>query len=925
MTDSNLAMKLAYATSRFAGKNRSEYKLKLQDSSYYGQSNGLNYEITPDGETRIQHDLTDWRLRLSHFGRKGQITTVDNVTNWQQPSNNELSCEGDSVTLWWTNGPRGLQQGWNIHEKPVGIGFLELIFEQNRELEILNNGLLINKMLRYTGLLAFDSKGKDLASSFELYKDGFKIIVDDTDAVYPITVDPFVDTTTPTSTLSAGGSSVLLGFSVSLSDDGSTALVGDPFANGNFGIAYIFERPITGWTPTSNPVAALSNSNGTNIDFLGFSVSISANGSTALVGGRDVNGSLAGAAYIFERPVTGIWIDNATPDAILNPTVSSDVGFSVSISADGSIALIGAPAFNVNRGAAYIFEKPVTGWESSNTATAILTNLNGVIGDRLGSSVSISADGSTALTGAQQANTNRGAAYVFEKSITGWENNSDPAVLNVQGASIGDLFGISVSISGNGSTALIGAYGVNATRGAAYIFEKPVTGWEDDSTPTATLDIQGASINDQFGISVSISADSSTVLIGAFRANGGIGASYIFYKNGVTWNNSSTPSATLTNSAPGTNDFGYSGSISPDGSTAIIGTDSTNSAYIYVASQATTITTLDVKPISAGIGEMFTATVTVTSTTGGIPPIFGNIIISDGATVIGIGTLIPSGSSSAATISFSFNTAGSRTISATYEGNGNYSTSISNNVMINVTGGGPQASLTLSKKAEPLTFSQIGDVITYTYIIKNTGNITVDNITLIDDVIGEIPCPNTTLTPGTSATCIKNYSVTAVDLKIGSITNKATVTGDNAGTQVVAEDSFTVNLKCLPLVISSTTLPPAIIGIKYRQQLELSNAVPPVTWKVIEGSLPRGLSLNIRTGEISGTPTTAGEYKFTVRAEDSSACTTHNNISTAAITTKEFIIKVIGKKVCKETETIIAIGVYDWTIASSNHRIHLEL
>lgn len=69
----------------------------------------------------------------------------------------------------------------------------------------------------------------------------------------------------------------------------------------------------------------------------------------------------------------------------------------------------------------------------------------------------------------------------------------------------------------------------------------------------------------------------------------------------------------------------------------------------------------------------------------------------------------------------------------------------------------------------------------------------------------------------------------------------------------------------VPVKIATTTLADATAGIRYSQSLSLSSGKPPFTWTLAGGSLGPGLSLNT-SGLISGTPTLAGTFNFTVRA-----------------------------------------------------------
>lgn len=71
-----------------------------------------------------------------------------------------------------------------------------------------------------------------------------------------------------------------------------------------------------------------------------------------------------------------------------------------------------------------------------------------------------------------------------------------------------------------------------------------------------------------------------------------------------------------------------------------------------------------------------------------------------------------------------------------------------------------------------------------------------------------------------------------------------------------------------PVQITTTFLPNAIKGFSYNQQLSATGGLAPITWSVISGNLPPGLSLT-SGGAINGTPTTTGTYSFTVQAADS--------------------------------------------------------
>ena len=84
---------------------------------------------------------------------------------------------------------------------------------------------------------------------------------------------------------------------------------------------------------------------------------------------------------------------------------------------------------------------------------------------------------------------------------------------------------------------------------------------------------------------------------------------------------------------------------------------------------------------------------------------------------------------------------------------------------------------TLSKTANPTTYTAAGQTITYTYVITNTrGDGTLTSLT--DNKVTGITCPTTSIPLNTSLTCTGTYATTAADVTAGSVTNTATATGD---------------------------------------------------------------------------------------------------------------------------------------------------
>ncbi len=81
------------------------------------------------------------------------------------------------------------------------------------------------------------------------------------------------------------------------------------------------------------------------------------------------------------------------------------------------------------------------------------------------------------------------------------------------------------------------------------------------------------------------------------------------------------------------------------------------------------------------------------------------------------------------------------------------------------------------------------------------------------------------------------------------------------------------------MLITTASLPNGQVEVGYSQTLVASGGVPPRTWSIAAGALPNGLALDPATGAITGTPTAAGNFNFTVRVTDSAAATATKALS----------------------------------------------
>jgi probable HAF family extracellular repeat protein len=315
----------------------------------------------------------------------------------------------------------------------------------------------------------------------------------------------------------------------------------------------------------SAQLAKLRASDGAALDYLGYSVAVS--GNTVVVGAPIATiGSniVQGAAYVFVKPAGG-WA-NMTETAKLTGSDGTPVSlFGLSVDISGDTVVVGAPIATTNsnivEGVVYVFVKPAGGW-TNMTETAKLSASDEAAGDVFGWSVSIS--GNTVAAG-EPGNANspgQGAAYVFVEPPSGWTNMTETAKLTASDGAPSDEFGTSVSISDN--TVVAGAHyatisGSSQFQGAAYVFVEPPSGWAN-MTETAKLTASDAAYAGYLGSSASI--DGNTMVAGAPGTGAGRGAAYVFVKPPSGWA-SMTETAELTGGVLG-DLLGHSVGISDD-------------------------------------------------------------------------------------------------------------------------------------------------------------------------------------------------------------------------------------------------------------------------------------------------------------------------------------------------------------------------
>ncbi len=245
-------------------------------------------------------------------------------------------------------------------------------------------------------------------------------------------------------------------------------------------------------------------------------------------------------------------------------------GSSVALSADGSTALVSATELDGPHGVGrvYAFSRTDDGWTHTE-----LQNPERRDGDAFGWAIALSADGTTALVGAPLDTAGDaddvGVAHVYTRTDEGWAHAS---LTNPAGSIT--RFGAAVALSADGRRALVTAPERTPFPGEAYLFSKTDEGWTGSDPVVLSNPDPVPALNNLewgFGASAALSADGTTAVVGQPDAHSGrptsVGRAFAFTETDAGWSD-----APLPNPEPDAYDrFGRAVAVNADGTTAVVG------------------------------------------------------------------------------------------------------------------------------------------------------------------------------------------------------------------------------------------------------------------------------------------------------------------------------------------------------------------
>src|SRR5450759_1262893 len=212
--------------------------------------------------------------------------------------------------------------------------------------------------------------------------------------------------------------------------------------------------------------------------------------SSAFGGTASRAASLAGSAPASGSPLQAYFRIVSPPVQV---GVAKSFGSSLAISGDGSIALIGMPG-----GGAWVYNRAGGGWVLQQQLTTA------------GGYVALSSDGGTALVGGDCEHGNS-VVLAFARSGSSWVQQG-PALTPREAQDSKCGFGGTLALSADGNTALIGDASDAGGAGASWVFTRSGSTWSQVGPKLHPTDETGPG---SFGASVSISGDGNTALIGA--------------------------------------------------------------------------------------------------------------------------------------------------------------------------------------------------------------------------------------------------------------------------------------------------------------------------------------------------------------------------------------------------------------------------
>ena len=323
---------------------------------------------------------------------------------------------------------------------------------------------------------------------------------------------------------------------VALSADGNTAIIGGDNDKSRTGAAWVFTRSGNVWTNQGGKLVgndAVYTPPPVGV-YQGRSAALSADGNTAIVGGPDDN-SQAGAAWVYTRS-GGVWTQQGSKLVGTGAVGGANQGTSVALSADGNTAVVGGLQDNSNIGAAWVFTRSGGVWTQQGSKLvgtgAVGPALQGVVPSRCPPmaipSLWAGVNDNSVARRHRLTRPSCGAAWVFTRSNGVWTQQGSKLVGT---GAVGNAYqGVSVALSADGNTAIVGGPGDNSFTGAAWVYTRSGGVWTQQGSKLVGT---GASGDPAQGHSLALSGDGNTAIESGVGDNADLGAAWVFVQQSL--------------------------------------------------------------------------------------------------------------------------------------------------------------------------------------------------------------------------------------------------------------------------------------------------------------------------------------------------------------------------------------------------------
>jgi hypothetical protein len=588
---------------------QSEYHVTWQDHTYLpgvpaayqapNRAHDLRTYFASDGLTIIPRILSSeesatpswhWGLCLVAWGGAESLQPVDAAILYADA--NRIEYRRGELTEWYVNDERGLEQGFTITRPPQQVSLAQRTVDgENLVMELALTGDLTpnltgdgtaiefatpdgSRTLRYSGLRASDATGRRLPVRLEFLpsspgnRRGARVVVEDTAAVYPITLISRLTSaaiasmglsTNPDWTADGGQFGAYFGYSAGtagdVNGDGySDIIVGAlGYDNGQAdeGRAFVYYGSAVGLSTTANWTAESDQTNAQFGGSVGTAGDVNGDGYADVIVGTpnyDNGQEDEGAVFVYYGSAAGLSVTAnwMAEGGQANPQFGRSVSTAGDVNSDGySDIIIGDPAYNngeISQGRALVYYGSAAGLSATPGWTIVGDQEGTTVGYSVSTAGDVNGDGyADVIIGAAFYNTteeNAGRVYVYHGSATGL--TPGPANWTVDGPQVDGSLGWSVGTAGDvnsdgyADVIVAEAYGGEWYEGRVYVYHGSAAGL----TTTADWEAEGnqdfAHFGEAAGTAGDVNGDGySDIIVGAstIYVNGqaSVGRAFVYH------------------------------------------------------------------------------------------------------------------------------------------------------------------------------------------------------------------------------------------------------------------------------------------------------------------------------------------------------------------------------------------------------------